>query len=580
MQVYLLGDIDDDHRYPRLDNHIRKNGLKKRMMSTLQHKNKKHALAVQINHYIETDDQTHLKEITTLLENFLDTDKTELWSYHDGTLTALEDENKTISLSDSLIQHAVLEKTTQIENHIKSAKHINQKIDNPYDHNARALLVYPVIHGTDVIGIVKLFLLVGNNKVFTKQKEHALESLQKHFYHLFSKKPIDINKQHHQGKTVHTTQKEGNSEKNIQLEQELQTLKKKYAKLFETSKKNLKTYEKAIQQYKQREEQYTTAIKTLQQELNTFKEEHSDTQSIITSLRSKVQSDEKYYKKNLKKYKEILQNTEKQEKSYQQKILQLEALIERYKRKEESVEKQPKEVKEEETKQIDKATVYTEEITERETSEMIIQKTVSHINTKQNMRILFDLTLFAASSVKSAATMEKVLDSTQFIKKLIEKHSLKHSIPIKKYRHHVEQTVETIYSYQESIFEDRLSIQIRKHKDVPAHLYCDPIKVQHIVMYLLIDLFDITDKNQPIYIDMRYEKKILSFKIKAKTDPEKKAEQSRFKKGGFFKPDEQRLCLQFAQKLAKYLNAEINSSEQEEGYTHIFRISASDSAIS
>jgi tropomyosin len=545
------------------------------MMSALQHQNEKRTLAIEINHYIETHDTACLKEITALLEKYLETDKVELWSYHDGTLTALEDENKKISLSDGLTQRAIFEKTPQTENHIKSAKNINLTIDNPYNLNAKALLVYPVMNGTDVIGVIKLFMFVGNHRSFTKHKAHTLESFKTYFYHLFSQKPIDISQLHDKEKTVNTEPQKRSDEKSTESGQELQILKKKYSKLFETSKKNLKTYEKAIQSYKKREEQYAAAINKLQEELNTLKEERTDDQNIIKSLRSKVQDDEKRYKRNLKKYKEILQNTEKQEQSYQKKILQLETVIERYQRKESTSAEQKKE----ETIPVMKVESPTEEITEKETAEMIIQKTASHINTKQNMRILFDLTLFAASSAKSAATMEKVLDSTQFIKKLIDKHSLKHSIPIKKYRHDVEQTVEMIYSYQESIFDDRLNIQIRKHKDVPGYLYCDPIKIQHIVMYLLIDLFDITDKKQPVYIDMRYEKKVLTFKIKAKIDPEKKAEQPRFKKGGIFKSDDPRLCLKFAQKLTKYLNAEIDSSEQEEGYTHLFRISASDSVI-
>jgi len=529
-------------------------------MSALEHQNKKNTFAIQVNSYLEVPDHTHLLKIETSIEEYFEVDKAEIWFYADDTLTAPDNIDRKIGLSRSLTYDAIVEKKTQIENHIKSSRNFEQKIDNPNNVNAKALLVYPVMDGSVVIGIVKLFMLIGNSRVFNKQKEEALKSFHNCFYHLFVQKPIDTN-------ILYLADKTPSSENNSALAEELQQWKERYTQLLTKSEEKLKLYE-------ERDKEQNETIRSLQSKLQNIEQNGSETETVITSLRNKLQSDEKYYKRNLKKYKEIVQGFEKKETAYQAEISELHTLVEKLQKKKSVAEPSADTQKAEEKK-----SPKLPETSQKETAEMIIQKTVSHINRHQNMRILFDLTLFASSSADSAAHMERVLDSTQFIKKLIEKHSLKHSVPVKKYKHHTEQTIEMIRSYQETIFQNILNIQIRQHKEVPAYLYCDAVKMQHVVMYLLIDLFEIADKKQPVYIDIRYEKKILTFKIKAKTAPKKKTEQSRFKKSAFFKSDAPRLCLQFAHKLAKYLNGEITNSVHEDGYTHLFRISASDSVI-
>jgi len=535
------------------------------------HLNKKNTFTMQINHYLENSNSEHLQKIENLIENFFNVDKAELWSYKDQMLTSLDNSSKHIPLGRSLTYEAIHTREIQIENHLKSAKIFDPDIDNPRKINARALLIYPIQKDAAVIGIIKLFMMIGSSRTFTKQQKFALEPFQNNFSHLFTQTLVNIDS------TDITEENESSQERQevLQIKEELKTLKEQYELLLKERQEDLQQYKKAVTHYKQRDKQHTETIEALQNELNTIKKEESENQTVIQSLRTKLQHDEQHYKRNLKKYKEILQRSEKKDISYQEKVTQLQLMIEQYKEQEKAF----KQALEKKKKKEEKKTVKTPGSIERESTEMIIEATKPYINTQQHMRVFFDLALFSSSTQNSAAQMEKLLESTQLLKKLIEKPSFEHTIPVKKHKHSLEKTVKILESYQDTVFNGIFNIQIRKHKDLPSRLYYDAVKIEHTVMYLLIDLFEVTDSKQPVYIDIRYEKKILIFKIKAKTDSVRKTEQARFKKGGFFKSSHPGLSLLFAHKLATHLNGNIASSRHEKGYTHVFQISASDSAI-
>jgi len=274
---------------------------------------------------------------------------------------------------------------------------------------------------------------------------------------------------------------------------------------------------------------------------------------------------------NIKKYKDSIHRLLKNETNYQKEIERLQTLIEEQK-EEILILQQSLEEKHNITK--------TSKLNnEKNIIKSLMKETTPNIRRNQHTRILFDLMLFSSFHSESAKEMDKLLDATQFLKKVIDKYSLKSRIPIKKYKHEIDKTITQLESYQATVFDNIFKIKVKKHSTVPSQIYCDALKIDQILLYLLIDLYNFADKRQPVFIDIMYDKKILIFKLKIKTILDQKPENKRLKKRILFRSENSRLSLDFSNKLAKYLNAEIESKTHDQGYTHAFRISASSSIV-
>jgi len=133
-----------------------------------------------LNKYVKSKDFTYITEIEEALKKLFFAHTVKFWKYHeyDEILNLIAPEKyEALSLDTSLTKQAIDNKSSIFSNHATSDKYYIPAIDNPLKLKIKSLMIFPIVKGRKVLGILKIYRGMRQGKVFTKYDETILKSL-------------------------------------------------------------------------------------------------------------------------------------------------------------------------------------------------------------------------------------------------------------------------------------------------------------------------------------------------------------------------------------------------------------------
>jgi signal transduction histidine kinase/CheY-like chemotaxis protein len=102
-------------------------------------------------------------------------DKEKMRLYNDN---GAKSQDVSVVGSAGLLGIALLTKKSAIYNHLTSEKHYEAPIDNPYDKKLKSQIIYPLMDGENVVGVVRVSRSIRFNRNYTKNDLDLLKSIQ------------------------------------------------------------------------------------------------------------------------------------------------------------------------------------------------------------------------------------------------------------------------------------------------------------------------------------------------------------------------------------------------------------------
>lgn len=522
------------------------------------------------NSYAQTKESSYMEEIENAIATLFEAQTVKFWKVdsNNDTLIPLESEtDDALPLESSLTKQAIESKKILLENHVTSDKYYNSEIDNPFALKIKALIIYPIVEGKNVVGVLKIWRGLKQRKVFSKKDEALLLSLSHLWLHIFEGREVaketllamlgdtvekntskpKVSKEVSAQKTV-TKSVENTNE----VQRELEALKKERDTLAEENqryKENEKEQENYLKTY---ESKMTELEATYTQELEAAKVKYKELETSSLELYAESQLNQVMIKELEKELK--LQKKENK------------SLLSEVKGKEKS-SKSIKELKSEKSLLLQQK---TKNVFDN------IEACLAHVDNRfaenEYAYILFEMMLYALNSKQGIASIEESLKKSKVIPQIIAGYYFKGDIEVHNEKCRISDLVKHTKSYEKDIFSNMIHIDISVDEKMPASLVFDAAKIQSIILHLLIDLHQFVDHNNPVNVKFTFKKKFLHIEIGGSIHKKNSLFQSMFKQTKLGGDEKDRRGLQLSKKLISRLKGEIANLYEDDYYKFIVRL--------
>ncbi len=499
-----------------------------------------------INSFVETKESNYMEEIEDAIGTLFDAQTVKFWkidSKNDTLTSMLGEIDASISLRSSLTKQAIDSKSILLENHVTSNKYYHSEIDNPFALKIKALIIYPIVKGKCVLGVLKIWRGLQHRKVFSKKDEALLFSLSPLWLHLLEGKEVEkeislamlgdtvekntskpkLNKEVSPQKKVTKALKNTN-----EVQRELEALKKERDALVEEN-----------QRYKENEKEQKNKLETYEQELETTKVKYKKLERSSIELYNESQSNQMM----IKTLKDELTLLKKEHKGLRSKVKEK--------------EKSAKSIK---ALKSEKSLLSLEK--EKNTFDNI-ETCLAHVDNRfaenEYAYMLFEMMLYALNSKKGKgiASIEESIKKTKLIPQIMDAYYFKGDIEIYNEKCRISDLKEHTKSYEKDIFAKMININITVDEKMPTSLVFDAAKIQSIILHLLVDLFEFVDHIEPVNVHFYFKNKYLCIDIGGSIHKKNSLFQTMFKKAKLGGDEKDRRGLQLSKKLMSRLKGDI-----------------------
>ena len=527
-------------------------------------------MASSLNTYVKSQNISDFLEIEAYLKYFFEAYEVKFWHYDENnktlTLQSTEDAD-TLPLTSSLTEQAIITKSPLRANHVTSNKFYNHDIDNPMDYKIKALLVFPMLKGKSVIGVLRIWRGLKQKKSFVKKDEENLMLFMPLFLDILESKSIIKEDLLRLLDEKEVTQKKSVSE--IVVNKQNTNAKKRESQTndaeVEALKEKLDVLEKENKEIDRR----------LKSELRCSEDDLLKEEEKVVKAQKELENFEKKYTELEKSSMEIY----KESQQYQTTINELEKDLTLLKSENKTFQKELKKEKENASTlsikklKSEKSLAATSNLSDIDQNiEFILQKVDERFADNEHTYMLFELIVYALSSKKGTETIEESVRKSKLLQTLIDNYYFKGDIEIHNEKCRVSDMVEHIKSYEKSIFANMIKLEINFDKSIPASLVLDAPKIQSVILHLLLDLHQFVDHHQPIRVDFIFKKKFLSIELGGHIHKKNSLFQSMFKQTKLGGDEKDRIGLRLSKKVMTRLKGNIDYLYEDAYYKFIVTV--------
>lgn len=512
-------------------------------------------MADTLNDYVGSNDLKYIEKIEKQFESLFNAEAVKLWKYDDKneTLHLIESTDQDpVSLVPSLTKQSITERSSVISNHSTSDKYYAPEIDNPLALKVKALMIFPIINGKEVVGVLRIWRGLKQKKVFTKQDENRLQSFVPLLIKLIAcEKMTKEEIMALAGQTAESeipsksmsavTPKTNHESSGVSTE--IAALKKKYDQGLE----ELRSYQKS-------EAVYKTEIDTSHKELKKSKERCKELETSALERSSEIQA-------------------------YQSQLKELATQLEILKEDNEHLKHELKEAKKSVNTQsikelkLEKSLISSKKLGDIDHNIEFILDEVNHLFEKNEYSyILFELLVFSLHSKKGMEEIEELLRKTKIVPEIIEGYYFNGNLMVNNEKCVIQDFVKHIEKYTNKTFSEMSKLNITVAKEVPLSLVFDAPKIQSILLHLLLDMYQSSDYSKPINIHFGFKNKLLTIEIGSTFYQKNSLFKSMLKQMKLTENEKERQGLQLSLKLIKRLNGKIESIYEDEYYKFVFSV--------
>jgi predicted nucleic acid-binding Zn-ribbon protein len=506
-------------------------------------------IANTLNNYVDSKDLKYIEEIENQFEAFFNAEVVKLWKYDDKkeTLNLIESRNdEDLSLVPSLTKQSIVSKSSVISNHSTSDKYYTPEIDNPLELKVKALMIFPIIKGKRVLGVLRIWRGLKQRKVFTKQDEITLESFLPLLIKMIACEKIEKeemialvgkNKENRASSSPTPHVKTKTKDVPSKVDAELAALKKK----FDENLDELKSY-------KEGEATYKIKIGQSQDELKKSKEKYEKLEASSAELSSEVQA----YQSQINELRKQLETVQKEHETLSREL---------------KTEKASNSVRSIKELKIEKPLLSEKKFEKLDENIEFILNEVNHVFVKNEYSyMLFEFLVYALNSKKGMGYLEETLKKSKLVPEIIEGYHFNGDLKVCNEKYIIRDLVKNIEDYQEKIFLDTPKLDIVVDKEMPPSLVFDAPKIQNILLHLLLDLYSFAEHSKPINISLSFKDKLLSIDIGGSVYQKNSLFKSVLKQMKLTENEKDRHGLQLSLKLVKRLKGRIESVYEDEYY--------------
>ena len=514
-------------------------------------------MAHTLNDYVGSKDLKYIEKIEKQFEALFDAEVVKLWKYDDKNETLHLIENGSqgeIPLVPSLTKHSIDDRSPLISNHSTSDKYYTPEIDNPLELKVKALMIFPVIKGTHVVGVLRIWRGLKQKKVFTRQDENKLHSFTPLLIKLLACEKIEkeeiiaLTDDIEENKTLSVPKPSvasNTKEKSSNESDELTALKKKFDESLE-----------ALESYRKSETEYKNEIEKSQNDLNESKAKYKELETSALELSSEIED-------------------------YQSQIQEVTTQLEILKEEYADIKQELKEAKKSSPVQnikdakLKNALVSNKELGNLDQNIEFLLDQVNHLFDKNEYAyIVFELLVFTLHSKKGMEELEEIVRKTKLVPEMIEGYYFNGNLKVHNEKYVIKDLVERIEKYRNKIFPEMTDFNIVVGNEVPTSLVFDAPKIQSVLLHLLMDLYQFAEPGKPVNVDFTFRNKLLTIEIGCSVYQKNSLLKSVLKQMKLTGNEKERQGLQLSIKLIKRLKGKIESVYEEDYYKFVFSVPA------
>jgi len=538
------------------------------------------------NAYAKSKESQHMEEIENAIQTLFESQTVKFWKVDTKkeTIQLLDnDMDEALSLESSLTKQAIDSKKALLENHVTSDKYYNSTIDNPFNLKIKSLMIYPILKGKIVIGVLKVWRGIKQRKVFSKKDEETLLSLSTLWLYIFESKEIDkktlltlLGETVEKNETKPTVQKEKPSQETVVKHV------KRTNKEFDTLTEENKRYREQEKELEKKLQSYQNKLASIEKEYEALEKLQNETTSKENELvfQTKIDTYDKELEASKIKYKELetsslelysesqLKQIMIKELDKELKLLKKEnkGLLNDLKEKENSC-KSIKELKSEKS-----LLVQQKKNNKIENIEDILMHVDNRFSENEYAYMLFEMMLYALYSKKGIAYIEESIKKSKIVPNIIEGYYFKGDIQVHNEKYRISDLVEHIKSYEKDIFAKMINLNITVDEMMPASLVFDAAKIQSIILHLLVDLHQFVDHSSAVNVNFTFKKKFLHIEIGGSIHKKNSLFQSMFKQTKLGGDEKDRIGLKLSKKVISRLKGEIDYLYENDYYKFIMTV--------
>ncbi len=542
----------------------------------------------QLNSYTDSKEYKYIEEIEDELRSLFEAEVVNFWNLDNkkGTLSCMDgDEKKILLLESSLIKQAIDSKKILLENHVTSDKYYNAAIDNPLALKIKALIVFPILKGKEVVGVLKIWRGIKQRKVFNKKDEDKLNTLAPLLLKVLKGKNVDKEELlrmlgEKQNKTTlksYVTSKvksKVSMVKNVERPNkeliELEALKKEFVALEKENKSVIKSYKDKI-----------ATLEKSYKVLEKSKAETSDTKNHIL-LKEKIANYDHELEASRLKYEELEESslelyTESQLQQVTIKDLEKELQLLKKENKYLQLDLKEKE-KDNSVKSIKDLKSEKSLLSQRNSNsidaniEHILQYVDNDFTENEYAYMLFELVLYALHSKKGLAYIEESVKKSKVVQQIIDGYYFKGDLQVHNEKNRISDLVTHIKSYEKNIFSNMIKLKVNVEDDMPASLVFDRAKIQSSILHLLTDLHQFVGPNKELNINFTFKKKFLNIELGGFIHKKNSLFKTMFKQTKLGGDEKDRIGLQLSKKIITRLKGEIHYLYEDDYYKFILTV--------
>ena len=487
-----------------------------------------------VNSYIKSKDNNFIQEIEMIFQKSFDVQFAMLWKFnaHDNSLCLFNSEKTEESLfflNSSLVKQSIDSKNPLICNHTTSDKYYEATIDNPTKLKVKALMIFPILKGNTVVGILKLWRGIKDKKIFTKNDEKLFSIFSFILSSLFDAN--EINK----AKVIEMTQ-DLSTETPSKRKIITPSVNIRGAKKFEEVKRNTtafkedsinweKKYKDLLVSQKIEEEsqhilkveiesqhkqlsEYENDLKkidTLNQQLEAEKEKVLEYNVLFNAhekqkqeLLLKIKDHDKVLMECHSKYKELSASSGKLYQKNDRYVTELNSEITALKKDKKFLFEKAKELQ-----------TFKEHAEEGNVDELF-SRFNSLFFEKELSYAFFSVIIYSLSSPQGLSYLEENLKEIKGLKSIVNSYAF---FPVNNIEIDTGNFINFIKDYERTVFLRKFTFKVKVKDNFPATLILDVHKVQNVVLLLLNEFYPLIDTKEAVNIFFYTERNSLKIDI-------------------------------------------------------------------
>ena len=542
-------------------------------------------VATIVNSYASSKQYNEVAALEEHFRTLFDAEIVKFWKVdiRNDTLELIDEKKRDLmSLEPSLIKQAIGNKLPLIENHVTSDKYYNQEIDNPLGLKVKALILFPILKGKNVIGVLKIWRGIRQKKIFNKKDEEKLLYFEPLLLKIFESTTIEKEEliellgekdEKVTKKTLHPAK----------IEKVTKVTKKVNSQNEDTQRilaleEELDKIAKENEIYQRNEEKQNNVVHKYEVRLQKIEEKALENKENKLVFQTKIDKyDEKLNISNTR-YKELeVSSLELYEESKLQQTTIKELEKELTLLKNENIQLDTK-LKEKNTKSIqelksEKSILSTKQSSDiDENIEFILKHVDNDFSENEYAYMLFEMMLYALYSKKGMAYIEEHIKKSKILPNIIDGYYFKGDIQVHNEKYRISDLVEHIKMYEQNIFAKMIKLDISLDEMMPSSLVLDAAKIQSIILHLLVDLHQFLDHNHPVNINFTFKDKFLTVEIGGAIHKQNSLFKKMFKQTKLGGDEKDRIGLQLSKKIISRLKGKIDYFYEDEYYKFILTV--------